>query len=182
MNFLNMKAMNRVIAGGLLACMAMVVAAGPVAAAEADAPGAPADAPSAHGWQHHHGDTAAMFRGLGLTDAQRASMKSILEAARPGIKDLHQQMRANFKLLRQTTPDDGNYAQVVARVGQENGALTTQMINARSKVFSQCYSLLAPDQKIHLAELQAKRAKWMEEHKRSNDAMDGPETPPQPPG
>jgi periplasmic protein CpxP/Spy len=161
-----MKAMSRVIAGGLLACMAMVVAAGPVAAAVADAPGAPADAPPVHGWHHHHGDGAAMFRRLGLTDAQRASMKSILEAARPAIKDLHEQMRANFKLLQQTTPDDSNYAQVAARVGQENGALTTQLINARSKVFSQCYALLAPDQKSHLAELQAKHAKWMDEHKR----------------
>lgn len=182
MNALNRKAMNRVIAGGLLTCMSLVVAAGPVAAAEADAPGATAEAPSAHGWQHRHGDAAAMFRGLGLSDAQRASMKSILEAARPAIKDLHEQMGANFKLLRQTTPDDSNYAQVVARVGQENGALTTQLISARSKVFSQCYALLAPDQKIHFAELQAKRAKWMEGHKRPNEAMDGPQAPPQPPG
>ena len=175
-----MKATSRVIAGGLLACMAMVVAAGTMAATEADAPGAPADAPSAHGWHHHHGDGAAMFRGLGLTDAQRASMKSILEAARPAIKDLHEQMRANFKLLLQSTPDDSNYAQVAARVGQENGALTTQLISARTKVFSQCYALLAPDQKIHLAELQAKRAKWMEVHKRPDGAMDGAEAPPQP--
>ena len=172
-----MKAMSRVMAGGLLACMAMVVAAGPTAGAGADAPGAPADAPSAHGWHHHHGDVAAMFHRLGLTDAQRASMKSILQAARPAIKDLHEQMRANFKLLQQTTPDDSNYAQLVARVGQENGALTTQLINARSKVFSQCYALLAPDQKTHLAELQAKRAKWIEEHTRPDGAMDGPGAP-----
>ncbi len=182
-----MKALGSVIAGGLLACMALVVAGGPAAAADsdADAPGAPADGPRAHqwhhgddgpaqhdgwqhqGWQHrgwhHHRGGAAMFHELGLTDAQRGSMKSILEAAKPAMKDLHEKLRANFKLLQQTTPDDKNYAQLVAKVSQENGALTAKLISARSKVFSQCYALLAPVQKTHLAELQAKRAKWTAE-------------------
>ncbi len=174
-----MKAMGSVIAGGLLACMSMIVAAGPAAAAEADAPGAAADAPAAHGWDHHangdrhenwqhggwhhqHGQ-AHMFRELGLTDAQRASMKSILEAARPAMKDLHEKLRANFKQLRETAPDDKNYAQLAARVSQENGALTAKMISARSKLYTQCYAVLAPIQKTHLAELQAKHAKWTEE-------------------
>jgi Spy/CpxP family protein refolding chaperone len=186
---LNMKAIGSVIAGGLLACMAMIVTAGGVAAAEADAPGTPADAPAAHGWDHHgdgdrhdgsrpdgdghggwrqggwhhHHGQAHMFRELGLTDAQRASMKSILEAGRPAMKDLHEKLRANFKQLRETAPDDKGYTQLAARVSQENGALTAKMISARSKLYSQCYALLAPIQKTHLAELQAKHAKWTEE-------------------
>jgi len=197
-----MKALGSVVAGGLLACMAMVVAAGPAAAADtdADAPGAPADGPRAHqwdhdgegrgrhedwqhhGWQrhgwHHHRGGAAMFRELGLTEAQRTSMKSILEAAKPGMKDLHEKLRANFKLLQQTTPDDKAYAQVAARISQENGALTAKIISARSKVFAQCYAVLAPIQKTHLAELQAKRAKWTEEreqhmHEHMNQMRDG---------
>jgi Spy/CpxP family protein refolding chaperone len=187
-----MKAMGSVIAGGLLACMAMIAATGPVAAAEADAPGAPgapADAPAAHGWDHHgdgdghdgarrdgdrpegwqhggwhhHHGQAHMFRELGLTDAQRASMQSILEAARPAMKDLHEKLRANFKQLREIAPDDKSYAQLTARVSQENGALTAKMISARSKLYTQCYAVLAPIQKTHLAELQAKHAKWTEE-------------------
>jgi Spy/CpxP family protein refolding chaperone len=182
-----MKALGSVIASGVLACMALVVAAGPAMAADpdADAPGAPADGPRAHqwdhdgdgqgehegwrheGWQHHgshhHRGGAAMFRELGLTDAQRASMKSILEAAKPSMKDLHEKLRANFKLLQQTAPDDRNYAQVEAKVSQENGALTTKLITARSKVFAQCYAVLAPIQKTRLAEIRARRAKWMDE-------------------
>jgi Spy/CpxP family protein refolding chaperone len=197
-----MKALGSVIAGGLLACMAMIVASGPAAAADsdADAPGAPADGPRAHhwdherdgqgphddwqhhGWQrhgwHHHRGGAAMFRELGLTDAQRTSMKSILEAAKPAMKDLREKLQANFKLLRQTTPDDKNYTQLVAKVSQENGALTAKLISARSKLFSQCYAVLEPVQKTHLAELVAKRAKWMadrEEHmkQRMRDFKDG---------
>jgi periplasmic protein CpxP/Spy len=211
---LNMKAMGSVIAGALLACMAVIVAAGPVAAAEADAtgtPGAPADAPQAHGWDHHDGGErhdgwrrdgdrhggwhhhhghAGMFRALGLTDAQRASMKSILEAAKPAMKDLHEKLHANFKLLRETSPDDKTYAQLAARVSQENGALTAKLISARSKLYSQCYAVLAPIQKTHLAELQAKRAKWTEERMqqmrdghgpRPDGAMDNPAEPSPPP-
>ena len=184
-----MKTIGSVIAGGLLACMAIIVAAGAVVAAEANASGAPADAPPAHGWDHrdggdrydgsrrdgdenegwqhggwhrHHGQ-AHLFRELGLTDAQRASMKSILEAARPAMTDLHEKLRANFKLLRETAPDDKSYAQLAAKVSQENGALTAKMISARLKLYSQCYAVLAPIQKTHLAELQAKHAKWTEE-------------------
>lgn len=197
-----MKALGSVIAGGVLACMALVVAAGPAVAADpdADASGAPADGPRGHqwghdgdgqgpheggrhegwqhhGWHHHHG-RGAMFRELGLTDAQRASMKSILEAAKPAMKDLHEKLRANFKLLQQTTPDDKNYAQVEAKVSQENGALTAKLINARSKVFAQCYAVLAPVQKTRLAEIRVKRAQWTEERmqhmqQRMHDMKDG---------
>jgi periplasmic protein CpxP/Spy len=197
-----MKALDSVIASGLLACMALVVAAGPAVAADldGDAAGAPADGPRAHqwghdgdgqgqrdggrhdGWQHHgwhhHRGGAAMFRELGLTDAQRASMKSILEAAKPAMKDLHEKLHANFKLLQQTTPDDKNYAQVQAKVSQENGALTAKLITARSKVFAQCYAVLAPVQKTRLAEIRVKRAKWMEERmqhmqQRMHDSKEG---------
>jgi periplasmic protein CpxP/Spy len=210
-----MKALGSVIASGVLACMALVVAAGPAVAADpdADAPGAPADGPRAHQWDHdgdgqsehegwrqhgwhHHRGGAAMFRKLGLTDAQRASMKSILEAAKPAMKDLHEKLRANFKLLQQTTPDDRNYTQVEAKVSQENGALTAKLITARSKVFAQCYAVLAPIQKTRLAEIRARRAKWMDErmqHReqrmhdmkeghgpRHDDATDGSAPPPPP--
>lgn len=184
-----MKAIGSVIASGVLACMAVIVAAGPAAAADADAPGAPAEGPQAHdrnhrgegerhdgwrrdgerhdgweqgGWHHHHGH-AGMFRALGLTDAQRVSMKSILEAAQPAMTDLHEKLHANFKLLRETAPDDKTYAQLATRVSQENGVLTAKLIRARTKLYSQCYALLAPVQKTHLAELQVKRAKWTDE-------------------
>ena len=210
-----MKAMGSVIAGGLLACMAMIVAAGSVVAAEADAPGAPgapADAPPAHGWDHrdggdrhdgsrrdgdenegwqhggwhHRHGQAHMFRELGLTDAQRASMQSILEAARPAMTDLHEKLRTNFTLLRETASDDKSYTELAAKVSQEIGALTAKMISARAKVYSQCYAVLAPIQKTHLAELQAKHAKWTEERMqqmrdshsaRPDGAMDNPAGP-----
>jgi Spy/CpxP family protein refolding chaperone len=117
------------------------------------------------GWHHRHGGAAAMFHELGLTDAQRASMKSILEAAKPAMQELREKLQGNFRLLRQTSPDDKNYAAVVSRISQENGALTSKLISQRAAIYAKCYAVLAPVQKTHLAELQAKRANWMEEHK-----------------
>jgi periplasmic protein CpxP/Spy len=206
-----MKATGKVIAGGLLACAAAVVAAGPALAVDADAPGAQQQGwdggddghgrgewhhpGGAHdgdwgraegrdgrhngwhdgwhhgGWGHHRGGAFGAFHELGLTDAQRSSIKQILVSARPAMKDLREKMRANFKQLRDTSPDDKNFARVAARVSSENGALTGKLLEARAKVYAQCYALLAPIQKTHLAEIQARRAKWMEEH--GKDKMDG---------
>ncbi|MFI4891343.1 MAG: Spy/CpxP family protein refolding chaperone [Steroidobacterales bacterium] len=176
--------MGTLIAGGLLTCMAVVIAAGP-AAADADAPGAP----QAHAWDrdgdghgcggrehegwgregwhhgHGHGDVAAMFRELGLTDQQRADMKSLVEAAGPSLQSLHEQLLANSMRLRQTSPDDKAYASVIAKLSEESGALTARLIKERSVLYAKCYALLAPIQKTRLAELLAKHAKWLEEHK-----------------
>jgi Spy/CpxP family protein refolding chaperone len=182
---LNMKAMGTLIAGGLLTCLAVVVAAGP-AAAQADAPGAASAEQHEHawdrgddgdldrggehgwhhrGWDHGHGGIVAMFHELGLTEAQRTTMKSILEGAKPALHGLHDQLQANSQLLWQTPPDDKSYAQVVAKVSQENGALLTKLISQHSAVYAKCYAQLAPIQKTRLAELQAEHAKWLEKHK-----------------
>ena len=188
-----MKAMGKVIAGGLLSCLAAIVASGPAAAGESDAPGAAAGAPQEHawdkdgdgdrhgGWQHdgagqhrwhhHHGGVAAMFRELGLTDAQRAKVKSIVEAARPAMQDLRDQLQANARTLRQTSPDDKNYSQVVAKISQENGALVSKLTTQRSGLYAQCYAQLAPIQKTRLAELLARHEKMLQEHKERMEHM-----------
>jgi protein CpxP len=175
-----MKSIGTVIGGSLLACVAVLAAAGPAAAGGTDAPAASAAPPEGHAWEHrdaehggwehrgrgHHGwGPEGMFRDLGLTEQQRQTMKSIMTTARPGIKSLYEQMQANFKLLRQTSPDDKNYASVLAKISQENGALTTKLISQRAKLYAQFYAQLAPIQKTRLAEIQAMRAKWQEHRK-----------------
>ena len=175
-----MQPTNRLVAGGLLAALGLALAAGPLALADAEPPAAPQDhgwgpsdgphgdwhrGPGEHpgGWHHHWGPYAE-FHALGLTDAQHAQMKSILEAARPAMEDLTQKMRANARQLREITPDDRNYGQVVARVSQDNGVLAGKLLAQRAKTYADLYAVLAPIQKTHLAEIRAKRAKWMDEH------------------
>jgi Spy/CpxP family protein refolding chaperone len=188
-----MQKANKLAAGGLLAALGLAAAVGPVALADADPPAGPqqhgwgpSDGPGERdgGWHrggerrggwHHHWGPGAEFHELGLTDAQHAQMKSILETARPATQELTQKIRANAKQLREITPDDKNYAQVVARVSQENGVLSGKLLAQRAKTYADLYALLAPVQKTHLAEIRARRAKWMDEHQdgRGHEGRDG---------
>ncbi len=161
-----MQPIVKLIAGGIIVWAA---AWAPLALGVADDASPSADIPPAdphHPWMQpwHERHELPMFRELGLTSKQRQDMRGIVEAARPAMRTLRDQLRANEQTLRQTTPDDRNYAAVVAKVSQDNGALTAQLISQRAKVFSQCYALLAPIQKTRLAELQAEHAAWREHH------------------
>jgi periplasmic protein CpxP/Spy len=71
------------------------------------------------------------------------------------MKSIHQEMRANSLKLRQTQPNDPNYANVVAQVTQANGSLHSQMITQRETVRAQVFKVLTPAQQTQLAALQA---------------------------
>ena len=117
-----MKPMRKVFAGILVAGGALVVATvGASTAAAADDAAAVAPAPGAglHGWGHGPGG-GHLFSKLGLSAEQQASIKAIMTAAKPQMKSMHDQMRANHLKLMQTKPDDPNYGNVVAEVAQSN--------------------------------------------------------------
>ena len=119
------------------------------------------------------------FHALGLTEAQRGSMQSIVAAAHPEMEELTRKMRANSQQLRDASPDDKSYSQLVARVSQENGALAAKLITHRAKVYADCYALLAPIQKTRLAEVRAQRSHGMGEHGEGHwhhPPLDMPET------
>jgi len=116
--------------------------------------------PGGHpGWGHHPGGhgwgPAHLYRKLGLTADQQASVQAIMQAARPGFESLHQQMRANDAKLRATTPDDPNYASIASEVGQTRGALTTQLAAQEADLNAKLYAVLTPAQKTQLAALEA---------------------------
>ena len=99
-----------------------------------------------------------LYAELGLTAEQQDSVKAIMTAARPQMKTLHEQMKSNRTKLRQTTPDDPNYANVVAEVAQSNATLASQRTTQGAQVQAQIYALLTPTQKTQLASLQAQWA------------------------
>ncbi len=156
-----MKAIRTFVAGTLAAGAALVAislplaTAGAASAATDDA--ATANAPSA-GWHggHHGWGPARLYAKLGLSVEQQASVKSILAAAGPGLKSLHQQIRANSMKLRQTSPDDPNYASIANEVSQTHGTLSTQLVAQLADVRSKLYAVLTPAQKTQLAALEAK--------------------------
>jgi Spy/CpxP family protein refolding chaperone len=93
-----------------------------------------------------------------LSAEQQASIKSIMTAAKPQMKSMHDQMRANHLKLMQTTPDDPNYGNVVAEVAQSNAALASQRTARAAELRTQMYAVLTPAQKTQLTALEAQWA------------------------
>ena len=150
-----MKSNRKLLAGTVLAAGALLTAAAGISIATAadEATSATPAAPGPHGW-HHHG-AARLLSQLNLSAEQQASVKTIMANAGPQIKSIHQEMRANSLRLRQTQPNDPNYAGVVAQVTQANGALHSQMITQREAMRAQIFKVLTPAQQTQLAALQA---------------------------
>src|ERR1700736_3666049 len=161
-----MKPMRMVFAGILMAWGALLTATlGASTAAAADdaaaampPPGTPGPGPP--GWGHGPGGDGPghFYSKLGLSAEQQASIKSIMTAAKPQMKGMHDQMRANHLKLMQTKPDDPNYGNVVAEVAQSNAALPSQRTTRAAELRTQMYAVLTPQQKTQLATLEARRA------------------------
>ena len=110
-----------------------------------------------HGWHHHRGPWH-MLSKLGLSDAQKTQIKSIMTAAKPEMQSLHQQMRTNMEKLQQTQPSDANYSSIASQVSQAQGSLFAQMMTQTANVRAQIYKVLTPAQQTQLATLQAQIA------------------------
>jgi Spy/CpxP family protein refolding chaperone len=145
-----MKSNRKYLAGSLAAGMVLTASAGIAIAADTTVP-------AAYGGWHHHGHHGGgmMLSKLNLTPEQQAQVKTIMENARPQMKSIGQEMRANGEKLRSTQPTDANYPAVVAQVTQANGSLHSQMITQREAVRAQIYKILTPAQQTQLVALQA---------------------------
>lgn len=94
-----MKSIRNVLFETLVAGGAVLGAAGGVSVANAqDASTATINTAPVGGehWHRHQGGPWHMFRHLGLTADQKASMKSIMTAVKPQMQSLHEQMRAQM--------------------------------------------------------------------------------------
>ena len=121
----------------------------------------PSAGPSGHhGWHHHRGPWHLLSK-LGLSDAQKTQIKSIMTAAKPEMQSLHQQMRTNMQKLEQTQPSDANYSTIASQVSQTHGSLSAQMMTQRATVRAQIFKVLTPAQQTQLATLKAQMAaRW----------------------
>jgi protein CpxP len=157
-----MRPIHKVFAGVLMALLTATSALSTAVAADDAAamppPGTPGAGP--HGW--HHGSSGDgpghLYSKLGLSADQQASIKSIMTAAKPQMKSMHDQMRANHLKLLQTKPDDPNYGNVVAEVAQSNAALASQRTSHAAELRTQMYAVLTPAQKTQLTALEAQWA------------------------
>jgi protein CpxP len=156
---MHMNSIRKLLAGSLLAAGALATAAASISIATAADPAVttPPTEGMGGGWHHHHrhGSGHWMMSKLNLTDAQKAQVKSIMTAAGPQMKSIHQQMRANSMKLSQMAPTGGAYTATVQEVSQANATLHAQMITQREQIRASVYKVLTPAQQQQLATMKA---------------------------
>jgi periplasmic protein CpxP/Spy len=173
---MHMNSIRKLLAGSLLAAGALASAAASISiATAAETAAATPPAGGMGGWHHHHhrhGHGHWMMSKLNLTDAQKAQVKSIMTAAGPQMKSIHQQMRANSMKLSQMAPTGGAYTATVQEVSQANATLHAQMITQREQIRASVYKVLTPAQQQQLAtmktemqaKMQARQQAWAASH------------------
>jgi periplasmic protein CpxP/Spy len=155
---MHMNSIRKLLAGSLLAAGALATAAASISIATAADPAVTTPPTGGMGgWHHHHrhGSGHWMMSKLNLTDAQKAQVKSIMTAAGPQMKSIHQQMRANSMKLSQMAPTGGAYTATVQEVSQANATLHAQMITQREQIRASVYKVLTPAQQQQLATMKA---------------------------
>jgi periplasmic protein CpxP/Spy len=160
-----MKSIRNLVTATLLTTGAVMTAVAGLSIASAQTTtAAPPTAESGHhGWHHHRGPWH-MLSKLGLSDAQKTQIKSIMTAAKPEMQSLHQQMRTNMQKLEQTQPSDANYSTIASQVSQTHGSLSAQMMTQRANVRAQIFKVLTPAQQTQLATLRAQMAARWQSH------------------
>jgi Spy/CpxP family protein refolding chaperone len=121
-----------------------------------------------HGHAHHGGDFGLGFAGLhklDLSDAQKASIKQLVQQNFAQLKpqrDAVRQQRAAFEAL---TPDAAGYQSAAASLAQAEASLTSARITQGAALRAQIYAVLTSAQKTQLANLKAEREARMEQWK-----------------
>jgi Spy/CpxP family protein refolding chaperone len=107
-----------------------------------------------HGRWHHHGEFG-FLKQLNLTDAQKASIKAIMQTNGPQLRSLHEQMHTNSTKLRQTQPDDPNYSNVVSQTASANASVHQQIDTLQANIRQEIFAKLTAEQKTQLKTLEA---------------------------
>ncbi|OOG38228.1 Spy/CpxP family protein refolding chaperone [Rhodanobacter sp. C05] len=148
--------MRKSISLGLI--LASAVAATTIAVA---APGAGSFGGGHHG--QHHGQFMA-FSKLNLTDAQRASIKQIMQNSFAQNKTQRQALHQQRSAFASMTPDQVGYQAAAASLAQAEGAATQQRVQQRANIRAQVYAVLTAPQKAQLAtfkaQQQARKQQW----------------------
>lgn len=121
------------------------------------------------------GGHAMMFRGLDLTEEQKAQMKQIRQTSKATIKPIREQMKANRQKLAELSANGNFNAAQVQEIATQQGSLSAQMIVEKERVKSQIFQILTPEQKAKAAEMQVQRKQKMQERmqKRMNKRGSG---------
>jgi periplasmic protein CpxP/Spy len=127
---------------------------------------APAAPTHDHSYAMHrmHGHEMGFFgRALNLTDDQKTQMKAIMQKEHPTMKPLFQQERLIDQQLRQYV--EGPYDEVKVRaLAAQKSQIEVELTVAHTRIHSQMYQLLTPDQQSKLKEIEANHQARMQQH------------------
>ncbi len=118
-----------------------------------------------HQGRHSHGHGMGMgYKQLDLSDAQRASIKQIMQNSFAQNKTQGQALRQQRSAFESMTPDQVGYQAAAARLAQTEGDATRVRVQQKANVRAQIYAVLTPTQKARMATLrtekQARREQW----------------------
>lgn len=125
-----------------------------------------------HGGGHgHHG--FEMLSKLNLSDAQKASVKQIMQTAFAQNKPQRQALRQQREAFEAMAPNSSGYQAAAASLAQAEGAAAVARTQQRAAVRAQVYAVLTPAQQSQLASIkaanQARHQQW-EQFKASHPA------------
>ena len=103
------------------------------------------------------------LRQLDLTDAQREQVKAVMHKEHSTMKPLMTQLHAMQQQLKQYSEGTYDEAKVQALVAQQSQTLV-QMKVQETRIHSEIYQLLTPDQQAKLKEIEANREAHMQQH------------------
>ncbi|HSB76204.1 MAG TPA: Spy/CpxP family protein refolding chaperone [Terriglobales bacterium] len=122
---------------------------------------------AAKGGPWHRGDflnrrIAHLTRALDLTDAQQQQMKALVEAERPALKGLMQQLASQRQQMLAAT-QNGQFDQAqVQGIANQQGQTLASLIVARQELQSKTYALLTPEQRTKFDQMQQRRLQHMQ--------------------
>ena len=103
-----------------------------------------------------------MFRGITLTDDQKAKMKEISQSFRTRTQSLREQLRAKRQELRQANGGGTFNEGLATQKLQESASLQAKLMGEQFKMRQEMLAILTPEQKAQIeqkrAEFKAKRA------------------------
>lgn len=116
---------------------------------------------------HHRGGFGMMFRGLDLTDEQKAKLKKFRTASRTNMQPTREALKANREKMQELTANGAFDEAQVTALANEQAALQAKMIVERQRMKAKLFSILTDEQKAKMAEMKAKRFERRKAHRSS---------------
>lgn len=147
-----MKTMNKVYVLAATALLAVTVAVSAILAQSGGSqePGADKGAFGKHHGRGGRGMRGGMFRGLNLTDAQKAQMKQLHQSYRERTQPLRQELRAKMQQLRQANQGGVFNEALAAQTLTETAGLRAKLMGEHFKLRQEMMALLTPEQKAQI--------------------------------